>query len=111
MYATRGSEIVCSPAESDLTNLVPCSHEDADTCLLIYVADGVHKGNRKVLIRTVDTDGVVLDVASFNNISPDKLWFALGTGSSFRYIAVHQLVATMNPRQCVSLPIFLALSG
>ena len=61
---------------------------------------------RKVAIRTVDTD-----VASFNNINPDELWIALGTGSSFRYIAVHQLAAAMNPRQCATLPIFHALTG
>lgn len=66
---------------------------------------------RKVAIRTVDTDVVVLAVASFNNINPDELWIALGTGSSFRYIAVHQLAAAMNPRQCATLPIFHALTG
>ena len=65
---------------------------------------------RKVAIRTVDTDDVILSVASFN-INPDELWIALGTGSSFRYIAVHQLAAAMNPRQCATLPIFHALTG
>ena len=66
---------------------------------------------RKVAIRTVDTDVVVLAVASFNNINPDELWIALGTGSSFRYIAVHQLAAAINPKQCATLPIFHALTG
>ena len=64
---------------------------------------------RKVAIRTVDTDVVVLAVASFNNINPDELWIALDTGSSFRYIAVHQMAAAMNPR--ATLPIFNALTG
>ena len=65
---------------------------------------------RKVAIRTVDTDDVILSVASFN-INPDELWIALGTGSSFWYIAVYQLAAAMNPRQCATLPIFHALTG
>ena len=66
------------------------------------------KGMRKVAIRTVDTDDVILSVASFN-INPDELWIALGTGSSFWYIAVYQLAAAMNPR--ATLPIFNALTG
>ena len=31
----------------DLTGLVPCSHEEADTCLFLHVADAVKNGYRK----------------------------------------------------------------
>ena len=55
----------------------------------LHVADAVQKGMRKVAIRTVDADVVVLAVASFNNINPDELWISLGTGFSFRHIGVH----------------------
>ena len=79
--------------------------------MLLGVADAVQKGVRTVAIRTVDTDVVVLFVASFNDINLDELWIAFGTGSSFRYIAVHQLAATMTPRQCDTLPISNALTG
>ena len=89
MYATCGTEVLRSPAESDLTSLAPCSHEEADTRMLLHVSDAVQKGTRKVAIRTVDADVVVLAVAFFNNINPDELWIALGTGFSFRHIAVH----------------------
>ena len=82
MYATCGTEVLCSPAESDLTSLAPCSHEEADTRMLLHVADVVQKGTRKV------SGVVVLAVASFHSINPDELWLALGTGSSFRHIAV-----------------------
>ena len=77
------------------------------TRMFLHVVDAVQKGMRKVAIRTVDTDVVVQAVASFNNINPDEL----GTGFSFRYIAVHQQAAAMNPRQCATLPIFHALTG
>ena len=58
-------------------------------------------------IRTVDTDVVVLAVASFNRIAPDELWVAFGVGQSFRYIAIHQMVATMTPAKC---RLFLSLT-
>ena len=76
MYATCGTEVLCSPAESDLTSLAPCSHKEVGTRLLLHVADAVQKGIRKVAIRTVDTDVMVLAVAPFNNINPDELWIA-----------------------------------
>ena len=75
-----------------------------------HVEDDMQNGMREVAIRTVNTDVVVLAVASFNNNS-DELWLALGTGSSFRCIAIHQLAATMNSRQCATLPICHALTG
>ena len=56
---------------------------------LLHVADAVQKGCKKVTIRTVDTDGVVLAVAAFSRIAPDELWVAFGVGQSFRFIAIH----------------------
>ena len=47
------------------------------------MADAVQKGYRKVTICTVDTDVVVLAVASFNKIAPDELWVAFVVKSSF----------------------------
>lgn len=111
LYATDGSEVFCSPAESYLARLAPCSQEEVDTRLLLHVADAVQKGCKKVTIRTVDTDGVVLAVASFSKTAPDEVWVVFGVGSSFRYIAVHEMVATMNPTQCLTLPVFHAFTG
>ncbi len=56
---------------------------------LAHVADAGRKGCKKVTIRTVDTDVVVLAVASFSKIAPDELWVSFGVGSSF---AIHEIV-------------------
>ena len=111
LYATDGSGVLCSPAESDSAYLAPCSQVEADTRLLLHVSDAVQKGCKKVTMRTVDTDVVVLAVASFRKIAPDELWVAFGVGSSFRYIAVPEIVNTMNPTQCLTLPVFHAFTG
>ena len=81
------------------------------TLVYFCVADAVQKGCKKVTICTVDTDVVVLAVASFNKIAPDEPRVAFGAGSSFWYIAVPQIVAKMNPRQCLALPGFHAFTG
>ena len=44
VYATDGSGVLCSPAESDSAYLAPCSQEEADTRLLLHVSDAVQKG-------------------------------------------------------------------
>ncbi len=111
MYVTDGSEVLCSPAGLHLARLAPCSQEEADTRLLLHAADAVHKGCMKVTIRTVDTDVVVLAVASFSKIATDELWLAFGVGSSFRYIPIHEMAASMNPAQCLALPVFHAFTG
>lgn len=50
-------------------------------------------------------------MASFSKRVPNELWVAFGVWSSFRYIAVHEMVATMNPTQCLTLPVFHAFTG
>ncbi len=67
----------CSLAIPDLSNLVPCSHEEADTRLFLHVADAVQKECRKVCVRIVDTDVIVIAIAMFRNINLDELWLSL----------------------------------
>ncbi len=66
---------------------------------------------RSVIIRTVDTDVVVLAVSTFSKIAPNEMWVAFGVKSSFQYIAIHEMVASMNPTQCLTLPVFHAFTG
>ena len=49
----------------------------------------------------VDTDVVVNAIAMFNQINPDELWLAFGTGSNFCYISIHEVVSGMNRQNCV----------
>ena len=100
-----------SPTGLDVSNIALCSHEKADTRLILNSADAVLKGHRRVNIRTVDTDLLVLAVASFDKIKPDELWVILGIGSHLRSIAIHELMAKMDSRYCNSLLIFYAFTG
>ena len=64
VYATDGHDVLCSMAQIDLTGLVPCSHEEADTRLFLHVADSIKKCYRKLMVRTVDTDVVMVAIAT-----------------------------------------------
>jgi len=110
VYATDGTAVLCS-VEADLTKLAPCYQEEADTRLFLHVADAVQKGRKRVTVRSVDTDVVVLAVASFEKVGAEEMWVAFGSGTNFRYIAVHELVTTLGPRTCGSLGVFHAFTG
>ena len=47
----------------------------------------------------------------FNEISPEELWIAFGTGSNFHYIPVHEVAAAMDPKVCATLHVFHAFTG
>jgi len=98
---------MCSSIDVDLNNLAPCYHEEADTRLFLHAADAIKKGSRKLCIRTVDTDVVVIAISTFKDINPDKLWLAFGTGAKFWYISIHEVVTSMKPRICSTLPMLV----
>lgn len=75
------------------------------------MSDAVQKGCKKVTIRTVDTDIVVLAIAMFSNIKPEEMWIGLGTGTSFRFIGIHEIANKLDPSTCATLPLFHALTG
>ncbi|KAK0151083.1 hypothetical protein N1851_007774 [Merluccius polli] len=88
----------------DLHTLAPCSHEEADSHILLHVSHAAQHGHHQMLIRTFDTDVVVLAVGC-------ELWLAFGTGKSFRYLADHQIAACPGPEMSCALPMFHALTG
>ena len=45
-------------------------------------------GYWKVMIRTIDTDVVVLAVSKMQDIDVDELWIAFGSGKHFRYLVI-----------------------
>ena len=73
IYAIDGINVLTTTANALLTNLSPCLKEEADTRLLLHAADAVKKGHRKLCVRTVDTNIVVIAIAMFNQIDPDEL--------------------------------------
>lgn len=44
-------------------------------------------------------------------IQADEVWIAFGVGSSFRCIAVHEIVSTLSASECKNLPVFHAFTG
>jgi len=55
--------LLSKPLLPDLTSLTPCNHEEADSRMLLHASHAAQHGPHAILIRTVDTDVVVLAVS------------------------------------------------
>ena len=93
----------------------PCNHEEADTRIVIHVLHALQSGCKSVVIRTVDTDVVVILVGKFGRLiieRPDAdIWIAFGMGKHFTFISVNRVFAFLGETRASCLPVFHALSG
>ena len=61
IVSAKGESAICNQDRFDLTSVAPCKQEEADTRILLHAKDAVMQGYERILIRTVDTDVIVLD--------------------------------------------------
>ena len=113
VITTKGKEILCTLARNNTANLAPCTHEEADTRMILHAADAVQEGHRKIALRTVDTDVLVLAIALAGRLQEQQveLWVVMGTGSHLRYIAAHEISNCLGSEMSKSLPVFHTFTG
>ena len=93
LVTTDGSAVLCNTSR-DTSHLAPCDHEEADTRMMLHLADSV-----------------VLAVAAPSELEMQELWVAFETGQHFRYIAAHQIAASLGTEESQALPLFHAYTG
>ena len=79
VYVTSGTEVLSKGTDQQMHT---CDHEEADTRLLVHIVDAIQKGHSNCLIRTVDTDVIVILVGKFFyllSFNPNiNIWVAFG---------------------------------
>ena len=111
VISTFGKSILLNSPREDISRLSPCAHEEADTRLLLHAADAAVNGYQKVMLRTVDTDVLVLAIALFNQTNLSEIWVLFGTGKNCRLIPAHTIAHTLGPDKSLSLLMFHAFTG
>ncbi|KAG1652706.1 hypothetical protein GQR58_026116 [Nymphon striatum] len=97
LVVTDGEKVCSKPPLSELSLLAPCTHEEADSRIVLYVSHASRHGHNKIMIRTVDTVVVVLAVSVIQHLQPEnELWFAFRTGKGSRYLAAHEVAAGLG---------------
>jgi hypothetical protein len=110
VVATLGDHVLSNKIHADLSALQPCTHEEGDTRMILHAADAAHTAD-KILLRTVDTDVLVLAVSFFSEVPVTELWVALGTGKNLKYFPAHDIANTMGPDKSKALRVFHSFTG
>ena len=110
IIATHHKEVLCTHSRTT-ASLAPCTQEEADTRILLHVSDAVTHGYGKVMIRTVNSDVLVLAISAVQQLNIDELWIAFSSGKSFRYLPAHEMAHALGPQKCIALPFVHAFSG
>ena len=111
LIVSSGDSVVCVPKCEDTSSLSPCNHEEADSRLMVHLADADSEGYEKFTIRTVDSDVVVVSVAAVSTLNPSEFWVSYGTGKDHRYHPLHDISAAIGRQKSISLPVFHAYTG
>ena len=104
-------------SRDNIGRLAPCNHEEADTRMHLHAAGAVQCGFTKILLRTVDTDVLILAIAfveklqEFQGNQTIELGVGFGTGAHLRYIAAHDISSKLKPQVSKALPFFYAFTG
>ena len=91
LFTTILDKCLSSPFDADVSTLSPCTQEEADSRIFLHVAAAASCGHRQVIVRTIDSDVVVLAVSAFVSLDQDldELWVVFGIQRRYRYIPVH----------------------
>ena len=64
------------------------------------------------MIKTVDSDIVVLAIASSHQLAPlNTLWIEFGARKSLRFIPIHQIAGNLGPDKYLEFVFFQVFSG
>ena len=86
--------------------------EEADERIFVHVINASKKFSWIILIKTVDSDVVVIAVSVFYRIPGlNELWIEFGTGKSLKFIPVHEIAIKIGEAKSYALPFFHPLSG
>ena len=111
LYTMYDESVLSSSTATKLSHLDPCDHEEADTRIMVHVCDTCLSGHRRILIRTNDTDVVVMAISMTHTLSVDELWTTYGTGKHLRDIAAHSIALKIGREKTQTLLIFHAMKG
>ena len=111
---TKGAEI----KTNDITLLTdplisPCCAEEADQKLVRHMIQCVRSGMKKVVVRTVDTDVLILLLA-YRHIAGNfesNVNSCFGVGANSCFYDINKIASQLGEKTCLAFPFFHAFTG
>ena len=94
---------------ADLMTLQSCYHEETDNRVILHFAKTTLL-QKTLLIRTMDTDVLMLSILPEVIYEVQEPSVALGCGSHFKLLPAHEIAASLGPSRARSLLVFHALT-
>lgn len=112
IYITNGTTVISRGTSHVMSD---CTHEEADSRIVVHIVHALQHGAKTVQVRTVDTDVLVILVGHFFDLlqlQPDlELCVAFGVGKDFCFHNINTISQSLGERIARALPVFHAFSG
>ena len=97
----------------DLTSMAPCNHEEVDTHVFLHATNSNENGHQRVVVRTIDTDVLVLAISTFDKLQSfvEEPWLDFGAGKNRESYPVHDIYEELGKAKAMGLPFFHAFTG
>ena len=110
LLTTQKEEVLSNPP-SDVSQLQPCTHEEANSRMLLHAWNTYQQGYRSIVIHATDTDVVVIAIAVSSLMGSCEVWLAFGHGNKFMHIAAHTIANHIGHERVWGLLFLHAVSG
>jgi hypothetical protein len=113
IVTTYNKEVKCNVQSAVLESpyLQTSSQEEADSRIFLHAADSIRSGFIDLVIKTVDTDVVVLAVSYYHQLHARFLWISFGCGKNHQYLPVHDIANSLGIQKSIALRGFHAFTG
>ena len=111
IVSTRGAQVLCSSDLESIDMIMPCDHEEADTRTMLHAAHMKQQGTDSVVVRTNDTDVLILATYTQALLGFNEFWLSFGVGRSHKFIPVHDIVLQIGRSAALALIGFHAFTG
>ncbi|XP_063958716.1 uncharacterized protein LOC135154779 [Lytechinus pictus] len=111
LLTTQEEEVKSKPSLNVWQNIQPCTHEEADSRMVLHAWQAYQQGFRSIIIHATDTDVVVLAIAMASKMDGVALWLAFGHGRILRYIAAHTISRKLGLERSWGLLFLHAVTG
>ena len=112
VYVTSEQGVVSIGDNSAMQN---CNHEEADTSIVVHVLHALTHGAKTILVRTVDTDVVVILAGTFHDLVATQplasIWVAFGMDNNYRFYHINAICASLGEPQSRALPVSTHFQG
>ena len=102
-------DTVANKYDDDVTFMTPSDQQVADTRVFLHVKEITRKDLKNVMIRTVDTDVLILAISLYQSLGTDNLWVDFGSGKNRSIIQIHEVV--LDPIKRKGLRFFFCFTG